>query len=244
MRVKLVLSYDGTRFSGWQRQPNGRSIQETLETAISEITGEETKIIGSGRTDAGVHAEAQVAHFDTNSSVPVERFYKAINAKLPSDVKVLSSEAVKNDFDACRAAKKKTYRYLFYKSNVELPLFERYAQKLSDDVDIKKMQSAAELFKGRHNFKGFCASGTGAVTFEREIYEIKIQEKNEFLSVLVTGGGFLYKMVRMVVGALIAAGKGKIGEKEISEAFLRGEQIKGVTTLPAKGLTLVDVKYE
>ena len=243
MRIKITLCYDGTEFSGWQKQPRKRSVQETLETAIEKITGEKVKVTGSGRTDAGVHAAGQTAHFDTLSVIPPENFYKALNTVLPKDIKVLSSELAADDFDACRNAKKKTYKYSFYKGDIENPLLSRFSTRLPKNADVKKMKEFAEVFCGKHNFKAFCASGTGALTFEREVYSVKIEEDAVFVEVYVCGGGFLYKMVRMICGALVAAGQGKIDRQAVLKAFEDGEKIVGITTLSPEGLTLMKVEY-
>ncbi len=244
MRVLLTISYDGTNYSGWQRQTDAVSVQETVENALKTLTKKNIKIVGSGRTDAGVHAEWQTAHFDTDESIPAENYYKALNTVLPEDIKIIKSERVDDGFDATRHAKKKTYRYTFFKGDVELPLFSRYAVMLPKNTDTQKAKSISQIFVGKHNFKGFSASGTGALTFDREIFEIKAVEDEKFLKFYVTGGGFLYKMVRMVVGTIIGFGQGRLDKKDIEKSFESGEQIKNVTTLPAKGLCLVKVEYE
>ena len=207
MRIKLTVSYDGTCYCGWQVQPNGISVQQTLEKAIELATGESVKVVGSGRTDAGVHAIGQVAHFDTESSIPPQKFFKAINVHLPSDVRVLNSQEV-SDFDARKSAKKKTYCYTAYFGEVEKPLKERYALFLDTIPDIEKMKSAAKLFIGKHDFKCFNASGGGAKTTVRTIYNIDIEFGDGQMKVYVCGNGFLYNMVRTLVGTLLKAGYG------------------------------------
>lgn len=243
MRIKLTVSYDGTNFCGWQRQKNGVSIQEVIETALSTVTQEKIKIVGSGRTDAGVHALGQVAHFDTESKIPPEKFCYALNAVLPPEIKILKSERVSENFNATRTAKKKTYRYLTYISNVELPLKERYAFMLEKNVDLKKMINASKIFIGTHDFKCFNASGGGALTTVRTVYSIKITKKGNEISFSVCGNGFLYNMVRIMVGALIKVGEGKATEKDLLNMLETGKRPFNYKTLPAKGLTLVSVKY-
>ena len=151
MRIKLTVSYDGTAYCGWQIQPNGVTVQQTVEKAIELATGEKVKVVGSGRTDAGVHAIGQVAHFDTQSSIPPQKFYKAINAHLPSDIRAINSQEVDN-FDARKSAKKKTYCYTLYFSEVELPLKERFAAHIDKLPNVEKIQDAAKLFVGEHDF--------------------------------------------------------------------------------------------
>ena len=159
MRIKLTLGYDGTNYCGWQVQPNGVTVQQVLEDALKTATGESTRITGSGRTDAGVHAVGQVAHFDTESSIPPERFYKALNAHLPLDIRVIKSERADDNFHACTSAKIKTYEYSLYFSEVEKPLKDRYAVKIDKKPDISVMKEFALELVGEHDFKAFCASG-------------------------------------------------------------------------------------
>lgn len=243
MRIKLVLAYDGTDFCGWQTQKNGKSVQSALETAIKSLTGESVKVVASGRTDAGVHAEGQVAHFDTNSTVPPENFYKAINVYLPPEVRVLKSERAAEDFNARKSAKKKTYEYNFYVAEVENPLKERYALKICELPDMEKMQRAAALFVGEKNFKAFCATGSSAQTTVRTVYDVKVEKTESGFKIAVTGGGFLYNMVRIIAGTLLFAGQNKLTEADIVTAFCAGDRKYAGKTLPAKGLTLKSVEY-
>ncbi len=243
MKVKLVVSYDGTNYCGWQVQPNGVSVQQVLEDALFEITGERTRITGSGRTDAGVHALGQVAHFITHSNVPAERFSRAFNIKLPDDIKVLSSEKVEDDFHAVASAKKKTYRYSVYVSQCILPLRDRYAVQIKKQPDLEKMQDCVSVLLGEHDFKSMSASGGGAKTTVRTIYDLKIEQKGESIDFLVTGNGFLYNMVRIMVGTLLAVGTNKIDKKDVQEMLISGEKKTGIKTLSPKGLTLINVEY-
>ncbi len=243
MRIKLVISYDGTNYHGWQRQKNGVSVQEVLENAIENATGEKVSATASGRTDAGVHAKGQVVHFDTDSTIPPEKFYKAINPRLPSDIKVLSSAMEKDSFSAVKSAKKKTYKYSFYFSEVELPLRERYAVMLEEEPDFERMQEGAKAFEGEHDFKAFCASGSSVKTTVRRIYSLDIIREEEGFSVLVTGNGFLYNMVRIIAGVILDIGYGKKSVADIEKAFSSGKREVLGKTLPAKGLTLEKVEY-
>ena len=244
MRIKLTLGYDGTNYCGWQVQPNGVTIQQILEDALFSLTGERVRITGSGRTDAGVHAIGQVAHFDTqNQSVPPNKFAKALNTFLPEDIRVFSSEQVGEDFHACTTAKRKTYRYSFYVAEVENPLKDRYAVRVDDGLNLQKMQECTSLFIGEHDFKGFCASGSGAKTTVREIYDLKINQEGQDLSLVVTGNGFLYNMVRIIAGTLIAVGKGDIEKDQILEMIESGNRPQKIKTLSPKGLQLVSVEY-
>ena len=244
MRIALTISYDGTNFCGWQVQPNGRTVQDQIENAVEKVTGQRVRVTGSGRTDAGVHAKGQVAHFTLDGcSVPPERFYLALNVHLPEDVRVLDSKAVADDFDACRTAKKKTYKYSLYQSNTELPLKERYAVKLDTAVDVEKMRSASKLFIGEHDFKSFCASGSSVKTTVRTIYQLDIDNVDKDLTFTITGNGFLYNMVRIIVGTLIKVGEGKATLSDVEKMLCDGQRTLGGKTLPAKGLCLEQVEY-
>lgn len=244
MRIKLTLGYDGTSFCGWQVQPNGDTVQQALENAVKCVTGESVRVTGSGRTDSGVHAIGQVAHFDTESkTVKAENFYRALNAHLPESIRVFKSEKVADDFDACRKAKRKTYSYSTYISNVENPLKERYAVRLDGDVDVDKIRDSAKVFIGEHDFKCMCASGSGAKTTVRTIYNISVKKDGQDLVFTVTGNGFLYNMVRILVGTLIKAGRGQTNEEQLQKMLESKSRSLGGRTLPAKGLCLVSVEY-
>lgn len=243
MRIKITLSYDGTDFCGWQKQKNGVSVQGTVEDAIFALTGERVSVVGSGRTDAGVHAKGQVAHFDTQSDVPPERFYKALNTFLPDAVKVLSSEKVSDKFNANRTAKRKTYEYSLYVSDVEEPLKERYSVRVYGNLSIEKMRAAAETLTGEHDFKAFSATGSGVKTTVRTVYGISVDKTGEDIKIKVCGNGFLYNMVRIMAGALVKTGKGEIAESDIIKALDTGDRTLLGETMPAKGLCLLGVEY-
>ncbi len=245
MRVKLTLSYDGTNYSGWQVQPNGvKTVQEVLENALYEITGENIRVIGSGRTDAGVHAEGQVVHFERQKeNIPPERFARALNTLLPPDIKVHSSERVADDFNARGSAKRKKYRYQFYISPTPRPLKERYFTQLEKQPDLQKMIKAKELFIGEHDFKAFCASGSEVKSTTRKIFDFEVEQTGMDLIFTVCGNGFLYNMVRIMVGTLLAVGQGRMTEEDIKRMLESGQRAYGVKTISAKGLFLERVDY-
>lgn len=244
MRIKLTLGYDGTNYCGWQRQPNGESIQSRLEKAIETVIGKKVKVVGSGRTDAGVHANGQVAHFDADgTTIPPERYANALNTALPPDIRVYKSELVADGFNACRSAKKKTYKYSFYVSETENPLKERYALKISPKTNVDAMVNASEIFVGEHDFKAFKASGGTSKTTVREIYSVDFETDGQNLALCVTGNGFLYNMVRIMAGTLLAVGEGKLTEDGLRNMIKTGERKLGGKTLPAKGLCLEKVEY-
>ena len=243
MRIKLTLTYDGAYFCGWQKQKNGVSVQSTVEDAVFSLTGEKVSVVGSGRTDAGVHAKGQVAHFETSANIPPEKFYKALNTVLPDGVKALNSEKVADSFNANRTAKRKTYEYSLYVSDVEQPLKERYATRVYGNIDVSKMQNAANNLIGEHDFKAFSATGGSVKTTVRKIYGISVEKTGEDIKMKICGNGFLYNMVRIIAGALVKIGKGEMPEDNLIKALKTGERDLLAETLPAKGLCLLSVEY-
>lgn len=244
MRYALKVTYDGTEFGGWQIQNNARTVQAELERAAADVFGAPVKMTGSGRTDAGVHAEGQVCHFDVDTDIPAEKISTCLNLRLPADVRVMQSVCAEG-FDATKG-KKKTYRYSFYHASCELPLLFRYAVRVRRYPDINKMNEAARLFEGRHNFKAFCAAGSSAKTSERTVLAANVVKTHlpdrEQFDFFVIGEGFLYNMVRIMAGELYEIGCGK--QCEIERAFQTGKRDLLGKTMPAKGLTLVGVEYE
>lgn len=242
MRYKAVVTYDGTNYSGWQIQRGQVSVQEKIEEALERLFGTKTSIVGSGRTDAGVHAEGQVFSFESDTTIPQIRLYKAINAYLPEDIRVLSCEKTSADFNARHSAKKKTYCYRLYCSEVENPLKERYSVKIFP-VDIDKMKEAAKLLIGEHDFKAFCSTGSSVKSTVRKIYSLSIKKVKEDITITVCGNGFLYNMVRIIVGTLVGVGEGRIPLDNIKKALICGDRTLVGKTLSAKGLTLKKVVY-
>lgn len=243
MRILLTVSYDGTDFCGYQVQPNGRTVEEVLNKAIFSLTGENVKSVASGRTDSGVHALCQKVHFDTNSSIPPKNFAFALNSLLPSDVKVIKSEKVDCNFNARYSAKKKTYRYSLYVGSFEEPMQARYKTLINAMPDVSLMKRAAKLIEGEHDFKCFLASGSSVKDTVRTVYSIKITKSGRFLDIYVTGNGFLYNMVRIIAGALIAVGENKLSLSELETVIKTGERTNKIKTMAAKGLTLYKVYY-
>lgn len=243
MRILLTIEYNGKRYEGWQSQPSGNTVQQTVEKAVFALTGEEVDLVASGRTDAGVHAEGQKAHFDTNASIPAEKFYKALNPLLPDDIKIIFSQKVSDDFHARYGAKRKTYVYSVYVSDVERPLKEDFAVRLDKYLDEGKMQAAMTEFVGKHDFKCCLSSGSQVKNTQREIYYFNLIKTADGYKFEVCGNGFLYNMVRIMVGTVIKAGEGKIAAEDIKNALLSGDRNALGKTMPAKGLCLKNVEY-
>jgi tRNA pseudouridine38-40 synthase len=249
MRYVLKIAYDGTAYAGWQRQKNAPSVQEMLENAVQAALGQEVRITGSGRTDAGVHAAGQVCHFDSETlTVPPEKLPDCLNRYLPPDIRAIDGWGADERFDSNRSAKRKTYCYSLYVSQREMPLKERYSVRIEAAPSIKTLQEKAKLFEGEHDFKAFCASGSSVKTTVREVYQVRVEEGESFgsrdIRVYVTGNGFLYNMVRTMTGELLDLALGKRSEESLFTAYQTGERNLLGKTMPAKGLTLVGVEYE
>ena len=248
MRYVLKISYDGTAYAGWQRQKNALSVQEALENAILTALGEDVRVTASGRTDAGVHAAGQVCHFDSDKiTVPPERLPDCLNRHLPPDIRALEGWGADEGFDSNRSAKRKTYCYALYVSDREMPLKERYAVRVEYAPPLDILQQKAKLFEGEHDFKAFCASGSSVKTTVRRVYHVRVEEGHSYgsrdIKIFVTGNGFLYNMVRTMVGELLDLGTGKRTEESLFTAYQTGERGLLGKTMPAKGLTMVSVEY-
>lgn len=243
-RYKITVSYLGTNYCGWQTQKNGTSVQSVLETAFSKLFGAKTSVTGSGRTDAGVHALGQVAHFDAETSIPAEKIPFAINTTLPEDIRVLSCEEVDGDFHARFGAKEKTYVYRLYLSPHLNPLKNATAENVCVLLDFAEMEKAARIIEGTHDFKCFEASGSSVKDTVRTVKSVEIVKNGDDVEIKVTGNGFLYNMVRIIAGTLVDVGKGKIAAAEIEDVIASGDRTRAGKTLPAKGLTLFSVEYK
>ena len=243
-RIKLVFSYDGAGFSGYQIQPGKRTVQEEIEKVLAFLLKENVRIYASGRTDAGVSALAQVAHFDTEQAVNEKKLLDSLNALLPDDIGVSSVEKVGEDFDARFSVKRKTYNYFFYISKYTNPIFDKFAVRINDYADVNKMSEAAKYFVGTHDFKAFVSRKSGKTNFERTIFDAKVYKVYEGLYAFsVTGDGFLYNMVRIMFGALTLAAYGKIKPSDILEIINAKNRALSGKTMPAKPLLLVGVQY-
>ena len=242
--IKIVIEYDGKNFAGWQNQPNKVSIQGEIERALSEITGETIAVNASGRTDAGVHALGQVANFHTDSKIEIEKFPYAINSKLPKSIVVKSAEEVDDRFHARYNCKGKTYRYII--NNNEFPsALNRFREfHIMQRLDIFEMQKSLKYFEGTHDFKGFKSSGgSEKKTTVRTITKAELTENDGIITVELSGDGFLYNMVRIIVGTLVDVGLGKIKADEIPDIITSCDRTRAGKTLPPHGLYLVEVKY-
>lgn len=243
--IKLTIEYDGKNFAGWQTQPNKESIQGEIEKAISEITGENIEIIGSGRTDAGVHAFGQVANFHTNSNIEIDKFPYAINSKLKKSIVIKKAEEVHDRFHARYNCVEKTYMYII--NNNEFPsALDRYKEfHMPFKLNYEDMKEALSFFLGAHDFKGFMSSGGNKKkTTVRTLTRCEIDFCDDGrIKIELTGDGFLYNMVRIICGTVVDVGLGKIAVKDIPEIIKSGDRTRAGKTLPPHGLYLKEVKY-
>ncbi|MDR3216552.1 MAG: tRNA pseudouridine(38-40) synthase TruA [Clostridiaceae bacterium] len=243
MRYKITFAYKGTAYAGWQRQKNAVSVQEVLEGAFERLFGAPCSVTASGRTDAGVHAAGQVAHFDADTSVPPDKIPFAVNAFLPQDISVYACEPVSDAFNARFTAKRKTYAYSFYTEPHINPLKNDLACHIPYTLNLPEMRRAAEFLKGTHDFKCFEATGSIIKNTVRTLYFLEISYDNGEYKITVTGNGFLYNMVRIIAGTLVYVGMGKIPADDISGIIEGRDRTRAGKTLPANGLTLVSVEY-
>lgn len=242
--IKLTIEYDGKDFNGWQKQPNKLNIQGEIERAIYNITKEEVDLIGSGRTDAGVHALGQVANFKTNSEISIEKLPLAINSQLKNSIVIKEAEEVDERFHSRYNAKHKTYRYIINNSKCGTAIYRNLEYSYPFKLDVEKMKQASKYFEGEHDFKAFKSSGTSSKNSVRTIYKAIVKQEGEKIIIELTGNGFLYNMVRIISGTLLDVGLGKIQPEEIPEMIESKDRQRAGKTLPAHGLYLVEVKYD
>lgn len=245
-KIKCTISYDGTNFSGYQIQPNKRTVQQEIERAIAKIhKGKQTRIYSSGRTDAGVHACGQVFHFETDLTIVPENWKKALNALLPDDIYVHKAVEVDTSFHARFSACAKEYRYLIQNTS-EIDIFKRnYRYFTADLLDVEAMQEACKVFEGTHDFTAF-SSARSTVKGDkiRTLYEVTCNPQGEEIEFVLRGNGFLYHMVRIIVGVLLDVGRGYVKVEEIQEMFAAKDRKNVGKTLPPNGLFLWQVTYE
>ena len=252
-RIKLEIAYDGTRYNGWQRQPDTPSIQATLETTLLKITGEQVAVTGSGRTDAGVHALKQVAAFSTESTLTPAVFCRALNGFLPEDIRILNVEEVPLSFHPIRAAVSKRYRYLIDDQRPFCPITRNYCWIYRKPLDVSAMQAAAEHLRGTHDFVCFQSQGSPRKTTVRTVSDVSVFRLSPspllppMIQIEVEANGFLYNMMRSIAGTLVLTGaegrRGRFNPERMREIIESGNRRLAGPTAPAQGLYLVNVVY-
>lgn len=241
-RVMLTVAYDGTAYCGFQVQPTAPTIEGELNKHLSALLGEEIKVIGASRTDAGVHALCNVAVFDTKSRMPAEKVSYALNQRLPEDIRIQKSEEVAADFHPRHCDTEKTYEYRITCGEFPVPTKRLYSFFTYHKLDVAKMQEAAKYLVGEHDFKSFCSIKAVVESTVRTVYQVDVEEQGADIVIRVRGNGFLYNMVRIIAGTLMEVGKGKIAPFQIPEILAACDREEAGPTAPAHGLMLV--KYE
>lgn len=246
-KYKLTISYDGTRYGGWQIQPNAASIQTLIESAVHTALRSQVQLIGAGRTDKGVHALRQVAHFSCEKPFDLEKLVLSLNGILPHDIRIMSIAHAPEDFHARFSAKRKIYRYHLDCGYIQNPFTRLYAYHLRTKIDFKLLKQAAALFQGEHDFTSFSNEahrGTASRNPVRILYRLDIIEKEDAVILEFEGNGFLYKMVRNITGTLLDVARGRTSLNEIPEIFRAKDRSLAGSTAPARGLFLIEVQYE
>jgi tRNA pseudouridine38-40 synthase len=243
-RLKLIVAYDGAPFAGWQSQSHRNTVQDHLERAFERVLGGAVRVHGAGRTDAGVHALAQCVHVDVLKFLPTDRWIKALNALLPPAIRVLRCRYVSKDFHARLSAKGKTYRYRIWTAPILPPFEYRRAWDIARPPDLKILQSAAKHFVGTHDFATFAANrGKPEPSTIRTINSVRVRQKGPCVTIEFDGDGFLYKMVRLMVGTLVKCALGKMRIEEITSRLHSGKLGSARFAAPAEGLYLVRIRY-
>lgn len=260
--IRLTLSYDGGAYAGWQVQPAARTVQGELESAIEALTGERPRVLSAGRTDAGVHALGQVASFLTDSTIPGEKWRPALQGRLPPDIVVLHSEDAPPDFHATFSATSKRYRYVIFHSLIDDPFLRRYAWRLSGPLDVEAMATSAQSLIGTHDFRCFESEWPNKATSVRTVVDAQVRSfghwsgwssaslaapnttlEQPFIAFEIEADGFLYNMVRAIVGTLVNIGRGKWNAGMMAQIIAAGDRSRAGETAPPQGLYLVRVNY-
>jgi tRNA pseudouridine38-40 synthase len=250
MNFKLTLQYDGTDFHGWQMQGELRTVQGELTRALSLIEGHDVVVHGSGRTDAGVHAEGQVANVHLERQITADKLRAAINGNIEKDVRVLEVAIVDEEFHARYSALEKTYVYRVVNGPVISPFWLRYAHHEARALDLQRMNSSAALFLGEHDWSAFSSAQSDSETKRRTITDVTVSEQSDdrararIVAVKVSANGFLRYMVRSIAGTLLAVGRGEMDERLVAQAIEGGDRSLVAATAPACGLTLLSVRYD
>lgn len=243
-RIKLTIAYDGTNYCGWQIQPNGITVEEVVNKALQKLTGEEIQVIGASRTDSGVHALGNVAVFDTETTIPPERISYALNQRLPDDIVIVKSEEVASDFHPRYCDCSKTYEYHILNTRIPIPTKRLTNYFVSYELDIDKMRQAASYLVGEHDFVSFCNVRTDVEDTVRTITELEILKNGEEIMIRISGNGFLYNMVRIIVGTLIRVGRGFYEPEKVKEILAAKDRKAAGVTAPPHGLMLVEIRYK
>lgn len=240
----MIISYDGTNYCGWQIQINGITVEEVINRELSSLLGEKIAVIGASRTDSGVHAIGNVAVFDTETRIPAEKISFALNQRLPDDIRIQKSEEVAEDFHPRYCNSTKTYEYKILNRNFPDPLNRLYTHFVYMPLNVEKMKEAADYIVGEHDFASFCSAGSQVKTTTRTVYTLDVTKENDIINIRISGNGFLYNMVRIIVGTLLKVGLGVYPPEHVKEIIEAKDRYQAGPKAPAKGLTLVGIEYE
>ena len=243
-RIKLTIAYDGTNYCGWQIQPNGITIEEVLNKTLTKLTGENIQVIGASRTDSGVHALGNVAVFDTETTIPAEKIAMALNQRLPEDIVIVQSEEVDADFHPRYCDCSKTYEYHIINTRIPVPTQRLTNYFVSYTLNLEHMRQAASYLVGEHDFVSFCNVRTDVENTVRTITALDILTEGNHITIRITGDGFLYNMVRIIVGTLIRVGRGFYEPEKVKEILEAKDRKAAGVTAPAHGLMLVGIDYK
>ena len=243
MNIRVVLEYDGSGFAGWQQQAHGRTVEQELKRALQQITGQELKVYGAGRTDAGAHAEGQVASFQTDGRISPKKLVGALNARLPADVSVLSAEAVPDDFHARYSARWRRYRYRYLDRPARPALERNRCWHVPGALDVDAMSNAAKVLVGKHDWTSFCSASEPTAARVREMRSASVVRRGEFVELELVAEGFLRGLARSIAGALAEVGRGRKPAGWVGEVLRARDRRQAARTAPAGGLTLMEVVY-
>lgn len=244
MRVLLVVAYDGTNYAGSQIQENAVTVEEVLSRELVRVLGEKVDLIGASRTDSGVHAKGNVWVFDTETSIPAEKISYAVNRSLPEDIVIQRSLEVPDDFHPRYTKTAKTYVYRIVNATFPDPLRSRFTDFVYGDLDVSAMKRAGSCLVGEHDFTSFASVHSQTDSFVRTIYDLSVEQNGDEIDITVRGNGFLYNMVRIIAGTLIAVGLGRMDADRVPEILAARDRKAAGPTAPARGLTLVKIEYK
>lgn len=241
--IKLTISYDGTGYRGWQLQKNGVTVQEEIEKAIEKVFGKHSRLYGASRTDSGVHAKAQVAHFKTAKPIKTSNIALALNSVLPSDIAITKAEDVPSDFHAQFDARSKIYKYNILNSRSRDPFREKYSWRVPYNLNVPLMRREAKELEGKHDFRSFRARDKVERDPVRKIFYVRISKKKDNITITIEGNGFLYNMVRNIAGTLVDIGRGYLPEGSMKQILKSKDRAAAGPTAPPQGLFLTEIKY-
>ncbi|MCC8152171.1 MAG: tRNA pseudouridine(38-40) synthase TruA [Lachnospiraceae bacterium] len=242
-RIKLVVAYDGTSYHGWQIQPGKMTIEEKLNTALTDLLGEKIRVIGASRTDSGVHSLGNVAVFDADTHIPAEKISFALNQRLPEDIVVQESCEAASDWHPRHCDSIKTYEYRILNRTFPMPTRRLDTYFYHYPLDAERMEEAAKWLEGTHDFKSFCSTNTAVKTTVRTLYSCEVTRAEDIITIRLSGSGFLYNMVRIIAGTLIPIGAGQMEPEEITRILEERDRAAAGPTAPAHGLTMMGIDF-